>query len=283
MRTIRYAPQRQALYHPERDPSLLSSGVSPQLDALCAEMSRLAYRRFETDSAEAQFVTRAVGCAGYDQTAFFSSGSSQAFAAANTAARSAILAFRGTQSDDLRDLITDARFHPVPWPAGGMVHSGFADAANALLDHGVRAWLQEHAGWNLVHTGHSLGAAVATLTASTAPPRHLVTFGSPRVGDGSFAQTLDGTEVRRYVDCCDLVTRVPPPGPAYGHVGVLRYVDRRGIVGGIDDADAIDHDQDMGRLDYFHDYALVPEDVAIRDLADHAPANYVYALFGTPA
>ena len=45
----------------------------------------------------------------------------------------------------------------------------------------------------------------------------------------------------------------------------------------------IDHDQDLGRLDYFHDYALIPEDVSIRDLADHAPANYVFALFGTPA
>src|SRR2546430_3865218 len=34
----------------------------------------------------------------------------------------------------------------------------------------------------------------------------------------------------RYVDCCDLVTRVPPEFLGYVHVGALRYIDRNGTV-----------------------------------------------------
>jgi len=40
-RMIRYAPQRQSLYHPQQDSTVLTPNAQPPLDALCAEMSRL--------------------------------------------------------------------------------------------------------------------------------------------------------------------------------------------------------------------------------------------------
>ena len=78
-------------------------------------------------------------------------------------------------------------------------------------------------------TGHSLGAAVATLMASLLLGEGmklrltLVTFGSPRVGDGSFASALQAAEQLRHYRVqneLDVVSRVPywlPFPAAYEH------------------------------------------------------------------
>ena len=65
----------------------------------------------------------------------------------------------------MRDLITDLRIPTVDWPeGGGQVHKGFALATRGVLPQ-LRAWLAGAGagGGPLVFTGHSLGAAVATL------------------------------------------------------------------------------------------------------------------------
>ncbi|CAI9101245.1 OLC1v1038522C1 [Oldenlandia corymbosa var. corymbosa] len=67
-------------------------------------------------------------------------------------------------------------------------------------------------------TGHSLGAALATLTAyditntfKHAPLVTVVSFGGPRVGDRTFRQQLEknGTKVLRIVNSDDVITKVP--------------------------------------------------------------------------
>ncbi|XP_030473797.2 phospholipase A(1) DAD1, chloroplastic-like [Syzygium oleosum] len=71
---------------------------------------------------------------------------------------------------------------------------------------------------SLTITGHSLGAALATLAAydisSTlegAPMVTVVSFGGPRVGNRSFRRHLEesGTKILRIVNSDDLVTRLP--------------------------------------------------------------------------
>lgn len=66
--------------------------------------------------------------------------------------------------------------------------------------------------------GHSLGAALATLTAyditatcDRAPPVTVMSFGGPRVGNKSFRSHLEkkGTRILRIVNSDDVITKVP--------------------------------------------------------------------------
>jgi hypothetical protein len=278
-RRIRYAAKVTELLRPELDSTVLRAGMQATEDAICAEFARLAYRRFEQPGADRGYVEVAVATAGFTETAFFNVTGSQAFGACRPTDGQVVVAFRGTQADDIRDVITDVRFVLQPWRTGGLVHSGFAQAADDLLASGLKAWLVARAPLNRIYVGHSLGAALATLVATVETPRRLVTFGSPRVGDSRFGSKFAGIDIQRYVDCCDIVTRIPPPFAGYCHVGSLRYIDRLGQLSSLRNDDDIGHDQDHARLDYFQDYQFVPGDVPLRDLADHAPANYVYALF----
>ncbi|OWM64851.1 hypothetical protein CDL15_Pgr028568 [Punica granatum] len=72
---------------------------------------------------------------------------------------------------------------------------------------------------SLTITGHSLGAALATLTAydiqknfsRQAPLVTVISFGGPRVGDWAFRSQLErqGTRVLRIVNSDDVITKVP--------------------------------------------------------------------------
>ena len=80
-------------------------------------------------------------------------------------------------------------------PAGLRVEHGFLAAYNSLRNataNAITAGLAAcGAGCSLLFTGHSLGAAMATLAAAEhaggAAAVQLYTFGSPRVGDQAFA------------------------------------------------------------------------------------------------
>jgi pimeloyl-ACP methyl ester carboxylesterase len=133
----------------------------------------------------------------------------------------------------------------------------------------------------LIVTGHSLGAAMATLTASVLPVDWLVTLGSPRVGDLDFIRTLQAANSVRIVDCCDLVTQVPPPLPigGYTHVPTCTYLTQDGQAV-LDPAQAlIDADRSSARRQYLARYSWRLGNVLLRRLADHAPINYARAFF----
>ena len=82
----------------------------------------------------------------------------------------------------------------------------------------------EYAGWDFYITGHSLGGAFATLAAMDVITNkkygmenlnqklHLYTFGSPRVGDLEFVNTVQSyiPDMWRVVNNMDLVPHVPP-------------------------------------------------------------------------
>jgi len=84
-------------------------------------------------------------------------------------------------------------------------------------------------GCKLWVTGHSLGAALATLCAGRYNNvQGVYTFGSPRVGNDGFKEKLDAN-IYRVVNNDDIVARVPPPG-TYVHVGELKFIDSDGII-----------------------------------------------------
>lgn len=131
-----------------------------------------------------------------------------------------IIAFRGTSTtmNWISDLLaSQKKFKYLKEQC--LTHRGFTDVYSSARSSLLSALNKLPASKPLTVTGHSLGAALATLCAAdiaantpfTSPS--LYTFGSPRVGDPSFAKL-----VARYVSDCfrianpaDIVTHAPPP------------------------------------------------------------------------
>ena len=151
--------------------------------------------------------------------------------------------FRGTLVSEPWDVVVDGLSFPVRWSGAGRAHLGFVSAVNEVWDE-VRQTVQAiqspaHSVW---FTGHSLGAAVATLAADryqreAGPVRGLYAFGSPRVGDPAFAAAF-AVPAYRVVNHADPVARVPPARvpilagtrQVFRHVGQPIYIDGRGRV-----------------------------------------------------
>jgi triacylglycerol lipase len=141
-------------------------------------------------------------------------------------------AFRGTQPDKLNDVMADLNVIRNSSIAGGKVHTGFQDEVNEL-------WmdcLKEIENNNnlkkpkkLFFTGHSLGAAMATIAASRCSAEELYTFGSPRVGGRKFTKNLDCPHYR-FVNNNDIVCTVPPAILGFKHDGEKIYFNAYGQV-----------------------------------------------------
>jgi pimeloyl-ACP methyl ester carboxylesterase len=276
MSPIPYDASRKALYFPCRGAMFFPNGLPASEALLCAEMSRLAYCKAEASQDEEARVRGILRAIGFAECAFFNNEGTQGFLARS--ATLGVLAFRGTEATDPRDLITDIRFKLEPWDSG-RVHSGFRDAIGHV-------WTQVKAALDacsvpLLFTGHSLGAALATLAASRHRPRAVYTFGSPHVGDSAFTAMLQRLDVQRYVDCCDDVAVVLSVIPGYVHIGTLQYADRHGRITADPAPEEVARDQRHARRDYAVKYAWrFWKNVLTRKLADHAPINYVSALAG---
>lgn len=211
-----YDISRQALYQPAAGATFFEEWDrvrdTGNHDLLCAEMSRLAYagREKVATSLEAIGFTLRLWFGGDTPEERRRTLGTDGFVATSATDGLTILAFRGTESNKPEDLLADLLGVAVPWDMGGRVHEGFA-RAYARVREAIREELAKHGGTLLI-TGHSLGAALATLAAADHAAREpsLVTFGSPRVGDPNFARGLEGLAIRRFVGCCDVVTRIPP-------------------------------------------------------------------------
>jgi hypothetical protein len=284
MPSIEYDPSRSALYTPEKRETIFEAGQSYSLLQVAIEGARLAYFRAEQSASEQQRLANALARVGFGGLKLFgvSETGTQGFGAYRPADRTVLVGFRGTQPDELIDLLTDVTALPVPWTeSAGRVHAGFAKAARSVVPQ-VRDWLgAEYPDRSaLLLTGHSLGAALATLTASVLRPTMLITLGSPRVGDAAFAASVAGIEGARIVDCCDDVTEVPLEAPAYTHIRPPTYVTKDGVRIENPGAGIVDADRRRGRMEYFMNYAWkIGKNVFLRGLADHAPINYARAFF----
>ncbi len=281
---VPYSADKDDLNFPAKRAVFFPAG-RPQSDAaLCVEMARLAYCQLDTTFALDQARIRKV-LAGIQFTdcQFFESpigprgGGSHGFLAIDGNQKIGVLSFRGTNANDPSDLMDDFDTVPKPWGPGGNVHSGFAGALLAVWGAAHYA-LAAIRGYRLLFTGHSLGAAMATVASTIQQPASLYTFGSPRVGDQAFLDSLRGLDKRRYVDCCDLVARVPPEG-MFGFThgpGKVLYINLDRQVTELDPKDPyIGADQARAEEEYLRDYAWRIGDLALRPLADHAPVNYV--------
>jgi hypothetical protein len=276
MITIPYDPTRESVLQPGRAKDFFQRGPIQSDAALCAEMSRLAYVKDEDKSD--RLLTAYLKLAKFTLVGTIDGDSgTYAFVAMSSEADrpTVVIAFRGTEVDDFRDLLTDLRLYKVPWKDGGKVHAGFR---HALPDMNALTHLIPD-GARLLITGHSLGAALATLAAARLRRGSLYTFGSPRVGDKAFAASMQDIDHSRYVDCCDGVTILPLP-IGYRHVGCRHYIDRHGNVVPSPSKRTIIRDRLQSSVAYAFTYMLRRKAAPARQLADHAPINYISAVMG---
>lgn len=282
-----YSARQQDLYYPTKNLDLLPK-QRPKSDAeLCAWMAWLAYcDQFPDFAFDRGKITQALEPLGFKPVGFFESerrernGGTHCFVALHDDAvkenRLAVVTFRGTDKDDPRDLLDDVEVELVGWKGKGKVFEGFAKAL-AEVEKTLLPVVQA-IDCRVLFTGHSLGAALATLLAGVRAPSALYTIGSPRVGDHDFLASLGGLKSFRYVDCCDVVTTLPPPLLGYEHLGDPLYIDsNRKIIPNPGD-DFISSDTSRAAIVYFLQYGWKRGNVWFRKLADHAPINYVTAI-----
>ena len=118
-----------------------------------------------------------------------------------------IIAFRGTQQG--RDWLTDALVVPVPY-AGRLCHGGFTLAHKAVWKE-VKKHIDPKK--RTLICGHSLGGALAELSASMLNGKHdninLITFGKPNVFFKGFKKPMTLDNQISCVQGSDVVARIP--------------------------------------------------------------------------
>lgn len=237
---------------------------------------------------------------------------SQAFFAGN--ADFAVLSFRGTERSDWTDSLVDLTILPVhmnedlPEPSAAnetMFHLGLRNALLNPFDHNeigvhagfqlalnviwpdVRSKLRDYRAANadapIFFTGHSLGAALATIAIARCEHRNLAlfTFGSPRAGNKAFCDKVRERAdlgMYRFVDNRDLVTTVPPRDLFYSHAAGMMHIDANGDISRGQESEngelrAIAKCLSVAAIaakDYVNQASPPPE------LVDHSPSRYCY-------
>jgi triacylglycerol lipase len=155
-----------------------------------------------------------------------------------------IVVFRGTEIDNflgsVSDWLTDFRIGLRPDSHGNGIHEGFTVALDRVwkgLKSRIETVTTRNKNIRVWFTGHSLGAALAALSAYRASIDNLFdvhavyTYGSPRVGDKGFLDHFikSGLNARtfRFRNNSDIVTRVPPFSHFF-HVGQSHLIDNTG-------------------------------------------------------
>ncbi len=128
------------------------------------------------------------------------------------------LAFRGTEFSlpGWRDIVSDLRFAPWYDERVGWCRKGFLRASQSIWPHIVDFVMRPET--PIVLTGHSLGGAVACITAKLMlaygkVPTALVTFGCPKPGWAELIKSLDEiSQQAHFYNLHDLVVEVPFTG-----------------------------------------------------------------------
>jgi len=194
-----------------------------------AECAGIAY----LDGKEAKKEYKKIGFTGHK---FFDIDGAQCHATYNKGYF--VLAFRGTEVNEFSDIKADLNVDSVEAKYFyGRVHEGFEKEVDKLWTVIRDYVIKQQKGRKFIITGHSLGAAMATIVMSRLRKagfiiEGLYTYGSPRVGNDKFRDSLEklGVQHYRFVNNSDDVTKIPFYHWGYRHHGDLRYINSKGVV-----------------------------------------------------
>ncbi|KXN74482.1 alpha/beta-hydrolase [Conidiobolus coronatus NRRL 28638] len=168
---------------------------------------------------------------------------STAFTGVNHEKKIIVAAYRGTSNLD--NWIINLKFGFIPLKANDTssvkIHQGFSEAADVLLYKmrpAILMAMKKNPTYKVVFTGHSLGGALATLSAVKFAEEglvnwdriQLITFGQPRVGNLAFADYLDSKPIEsaRVTTRGDIVPIVPGHMLGYYHSQHIVHMDMKG-------------------------------------------------------
>jgi triacylglycerol lipase len=190
-----------------------------------AELSRLVYRHDVPEKApltpsRAFFLAKA----GLRELNFFANDKigAQAILVASEQPGFAALVFRGTEQGIADFAANLADLHVRSDAEIVDVHTGFKGQLDSIWE-AIELELAKLA-CPIFYTGHSLGAALATLAAARRSPQAVYAFGSPLVGNDAFARMTARLPIHRVVDGSDIVTVVPPTKFGFVHTGTAHRI-----------------------------------------------------------
>lgn len=215
------------------NPPVMRAAYSDRMAWVLASMAQLVYEHFEEGGKTRELLLEKLKGGGFKWVSEFASTDTdtQAFLVVKEDWSYAVLAFRGTEPTKKTDILTDIKAGMVS-SIEGRVHKGFVNAYQSVEPEILKS-LAKVKGIPLYITGHSLGAALATLAAQHLEKDPTVrdqiaacyTFGSPRVGNTEFDKELK-SPVYRVINTTDIVTVIPLIAMGYIHVGDVRFLER---------------------------------------------------------
>ena len=214
-------------------PPIVRAAYSDRMAWILASMSHLAYDHFE-DSRDSQkfrkILTTKLASGGFKLIKTFNDKETdtQAFIAQND--QFTVLAFRGTEVSKIEDIKIDAMASKLS-VLDGRVHAGFRAAYESVAKEVEESLLKLDKELPLYITGHSLGAALATVATQRLEHNPRIrekiaacyTFGSPRVGNSHYDIEFK-SPIYRVVNTTDVVTVVPLLAMGYIHIGDVRFL-----------------------------------------------------------
>lgn len=182
-----------------------------------------------------------------------------------------VIACRGTEPNDWNDVKADVNALTVLAETAGRVHRGFKKEVDDLWPELEEVLATD--GRIVWFTGHSLGGAMATISAGRcflahipATPKAVYTYGAPRVGTARYIHTVD-VDLTRWVNNNDIVARVPPTWMGYRHTGTRVYINTYGNVRKMTKRQRV--------KDRWRGFAASLKQGKVDHFSDHAMANYV--------
>jgi len=281
---MEFSTSWQAVFEPQIGDCYFDQADAISFDALStqyvagnawwlAELSRWIYNLDGMSQGNRSVPHQHLTAGGLRELAFFSNkGTHCALIESDNAKHKnpfAVLVFRG--SSEPRNWLTNA----VTVPMKDNVHRGYDLALDQVWAEVEQAL--GHLNRPTFYTGHSMGAALATLAARRRAPHAVYGFGSPQVGKRDLANSFENTPLFRVINHRDIAGRIPS-SRVYAHVGELIYIshDCELWIDPHDSAVSVDRKRGpraITRALNRERNIWIPEPVS-----DHAPVNYVAHL-----